>query len=358
MKITSKSIEVAGRTLSLETGRFAAQAVSSVLAKYGETSVLAVVTTGTENHGKDYFPLSVDYQERLYAGGRIKGSRWVKREGRPTDAETLSGRLIDRTIRPLFPKGYKREVQVVVMVLSVDMDNDPDILGSIATSAALTISPIPWEGPVSTVRVGKKGTELIVNPQNTDQVDADLDLVVSSSADLITMIETGAKQVSEDTILNGFKLGLEENKKVINLINELVKAVGQPKEKVQIITSPPDLVKDIKKKGQETLNRYIAHAAQNEGIDMTDILSSLAEGIDEKNQMFIPQIVEEIMRDNIRTNILQKAHRPDGRKLDEIRPLNIEVNVLPRVHGSAIFQRGQTQALVVTTLGAPSSPNH
>ena len=305
MKIISKSMEVAGRTLTLETGRFAAQAVSSVMASYGETSVLAVITTGTENHGKDYFPLSVDYQERLYAGGRIKGSRWVKREGRPTEAETLSARLIDRSIRPLFPKNYRREVQVVVMVLSVDVDNDPDILGCIAASAALAISPVPWNGPISTARVGMEEGKLVAHPKDGNRGGVDLDLVVSSTSDLITMIETGARQVPEETILAGFELGLKENKKTIDLINSLVKEAGQTRETVKSTPLPPELVKDIRKKGQEDINQYIADAAHKEGVDMIEILNSLSEGADEKEKVFIPQIVEELMRDAIRGQILE-----------------------------------------------------
>jgi polyribonucleotide nucleotidyltransferase len=353
MNIITKSTEIAGRTLSFEVGRLAQQATSSVLASYGETTVLAVVTVGSEDHGKDYFPLSVDYQERLYAGGRIKGSRWVKREGRSTDAETLSARLIDRSIRPLFPKDYKREVQVVVMVLAVDMDNEPDVLGSIAVSAALAISPIPWNGPLSTVNIGYKDGQLLVNPMAVDR-PSDLDLVVSSTDKLIMMIEAGAKQVTEDVMQKGFELGLAENKKTIALINDLVKEAGQKKTVVTAKIPPAELVTDIKKKAQKMIDEYISQAASKEGIDMDEMLTALSDGVDDKDKAFIPQIVEDLMHHTIRQNILKNSKRPDGRKLDEIRPLTVEVGVLPRVHGSAIFQRGQTQALTITTLGAPS----
>jgi polyribonucleotide nucleotidyltransferase len=354
MKIITKSVEVAGRTLSLETGRLAAQASSSVLARYGDTTVLAAVTIGTDNHGKNYFPLSVDYQERLYAGGRIKGSRWVKREGRPTDAETLSGRLIDRSIRPLFPKDFRREVQVVVMVLSVDMENDPDILGVIAVSSALALSPVPWAGPVSAIRLGLENGQLIINPSNGNRQKGGLDLVVSSTGKLIVMIEAGAKQITEDIILNGLQSGLNENLKIISLIGELVKEAGLPKISPTPVSPPATLVKEIAKKGQNRINDYISHAASKEGIDMEEILNALGDQVEEKEKVFISQIVEDLMHAAIRKNILDKKNRPDGRKLDEIRPLEIEVGVLPRVHGSALFQRGETQALTVTTLGAPS----
>jgi polyribonucleotide nucleotidyltransferase len=353
MKIISKSTEVAGRTLSLEVGRLAQAATSSVLARYGDTTVLAVVTVGSEDHGKDYFPLSVDYQERLYAGGRIKGSRWVKREGRPTEAETLSARLIDRSIRPLFPKDYKREVQVVVMVLAVDMDNEPDVLGSVAASAALAISPIPWNGPLATVNLGYKDGQLIVNPKSADR-PSELDLVVSSTDKLIMMIEAGSKQVTEDVMFQGLELGLNENKKTIALINELVSVASQKKMSVTHISPPAELVRDLKKKAQGLIDDYISQAATKEGVDMEDVLNTLSDGLDEKDKPFVPQIVEELMHHTIRRNILEKQIRPDGRKLDEIRVLEIAVGVLPRVHGSAIFQRGQTQSLAITTLGAPS----
>ncbi|OGD09042.1 polyribonucleotide nucleotidyltransferase [Candidatus Amesbacteria bacterium RIFOXYB1_FULL_44_23] len=354
MKITTKSLDISGRTLSLEVGRLAEQSTSSVLARYGDTTVLAVVTVGNEDHKKDYFPLSVDYQERLYAGGRIKGSRWVKREGRATDAETLSGRLIDRSIRPLFPKSFRREVQVVVMVLSVDADNDPDILGSIAVSAALSISPIPWNGPISSVRLGEKDGQIEVNPLNGNRTDATLDLVVSSSEHLITMIEAGARQLPEDLILSGLKSGLSQNKEIIALINDLVKTAGQPKWEVKDSEIPETLVKKIKSAAKSEIADLIPSAALHEGNIMGDLIAKLSDGLEEADKSFVPKILEELMHETIRDNILKNSLRPDSRKLDEIRPLDVSVGVLPRVHGSAIFARGQTQALSVTTLGAPS----
>ncbi len=354
MKIITKSTEVAGRTLSLEVGRFAKQADSGILARYGDTMVLAAVTLGSEDHGKDYFPLSIDYQERLYSGGRIKGSRWVKREGRATDAETLSARLIDRSVRPLFPNAYKREVQIVIMVLSIDMDNDPDILGSIAASAALAISPVPWNGPLSTTRVGLVDGQLEVNPKNGHKAGVDLDLVVSSTDKLIMMLEAGGKQIPEDVMLQGMEMGLNENKKVIALINELVAEVGVSKVAAIPVVPPSDLVKELKVKAKDLIADYIAQSATKEGVDMAEMLDKLSQGVDEKDQPFVSPIVEDLMHDTIRQAILEKGQRPDGRKIDEIRPLHIEVGVLPRVHGSAIFERGQTQALTVATLGAPS----
>lgn len=354
MNVITKSIELAGRTLSLEVGRFAPQAGSAVFARYGDASVLATVVMGAEDKKKDYFPLSVEYQERLYAGGRIKGSRWVKREGRPTDADILSGRLIDRSVRPLFPKGFRNEVQVIITVLSADIVNDTDVLGAVAASAALAISPIPWNGPISTVRVGLTEGQPEINPSNGNRTGADLDLVVSSSEKLIDMIEAGANQVPEDQMLAALKAGFAANQQIIGLINELVKTVGKDKIVLPQIEVPAKLISQVEKDIAASVKEYIATFAVKEGGSLNAIVSAAAEKVEEADRAFIPQIVEEYLAKTIRNQILEKQIRPDGRKIDEIRPLNIEVGVLPRVHGSAIFQRGQTQALTVTTLGAPS----
>lgn len=353
-KITRKSIEFAGRTLSFEVGRVAQQATSEVLVRYGDTTVLAAVTTGQEDTKKDYFPLSVDYQERLYAGGRIKGSRWVKREGRSTDAETLSARLIDRSIRPLFPKDFRREVQVVILVLSIDMENDPDVLGIIAASAALATSNIPWSGPVSGVRIGLNNGELVVNPKNGNKSSAELDLVVASTDQLIDMIEAGAKQVPDATVLKALELGFAENAKVVSFINDLVKEVGQTKITLSPKTPPAQLVKSIETKLAPKILEFITHSASHEGGSLNDLIAAASDGLEDADKSFVPGIVESLLHKTIRNRVLSKDERSDDRKLDEVRPLNIEVGVLPRVHGSAIFQRGQTQALTVTTLGAPS----
>src|SRR3989344_5500773 len=201
MKVVSKSIDLAGRGLSLEVGRLGQQGKSAVLARYGDTVVLSTVVVGQEDSKKDYLPLSIEYQERLYAGGRIKGSRLVKREGRPSDEEILSARLIDRSIRPLFPETYKKDVQVMITVLSVDIENDPSVLSAIAASAAIAISSIPWKGPVGTVRVGKKDGTFFTNPLDSEMPFSDMDLVVSTTADSVLMIEAGAKEVDEEAIL-------------------------------------------------------------------------------------------------------------------------------------------------------------
>jgi len=337
-----------------EVGRLAQQATSSVVARYGDSVVFASVVMGREDLTKDYFPLTVEYQERLYAGGRIKGSRWVKRE-RNTDQETLSARLIDRSIRPLFPSNFKNEVQIIVMVLSTDTDNDTDVLAVNAVSAALAISPLPWRGPVGCVRIGMEDGKAVVNPKNGNREGVNLDLVVSSTAQLVPMIEAGANQITEDKMVTAIQAGFEQNKQIIEVINQLVAEVGKDKIVIKLADMDKPFVAEIEKNAQPLVNDYLAEASVKEGNSLEDIIHSLAVGVEDRNKMdWITQIVEEVVGKTIRKNILEKRTRPDGRKLDEIRPLSAEVGVLPRVHGSAIFQRGQTQALTVATLGAPS----
>jgi len=353
MKIVTKSVNISGRTLSFEVGRVAEQAASAVLARYGDSVVLAAVTVGSEDNKKDHFPLSVEYQERLYSGGRIKGSRWIKRE-RNTDEEALSSRLIDRSIRPLFPAWFRNEVQVIVMVLATDIDNDTDVLGINAVSAAIAASPVPWSGPVGAVRIGLTDGQIITNPQNGNREGVDLDLVVSSTSDLIPMIEAGANQIPEDQVIAGITQGLSENKKIVSCINELVAEVGKTKLPVKEKQLDPSLVSQVESSAQKLIDEFITSASLKEGSSVESIIASVSENLDEKQKKDVPAIIEAQIKKTIRRNLLEKSLRPDGRKLDEIRPLHVEVGVLPRVHGSAIFQRGQTQALTVSTLGAPS----
>ncbi len=352
--IIKKTIYFAGRSLTLEVGRLAQQATSAVLATYGETTVLATVVVGAEDLKKDYAPISIEYQERLYAGGRIKGSRWVKREGRGTDAEILAGRVVDRSVRPLFPKNWRREVQIIITVLSVDKVNDPVTVGLVAVSAALSISPITWDGPVAGVRIGLINNELVVSPQN-DQIDqSTLDLFVTSSKDLVVMLEAGSQQVPEDQMFAAIKLGYESAQPVLKLISDLVTEVSPvklPKTKVEY---PAGLVEKVTKKAHQKVVDYITTYSIKEGGDFKGLVAELSADLDDTEKSFVPVILEELFYETIRTNILDKAKRPDGRKMDEIRKLEVSVGVLPRVHGSAIFQRGQTQALTITTLGSPS----
>lgn len=362
-KIIKKSIGLNGRTLSLEIGRFAQQATAAVLARYGDTMVLATVTASAGETSLDYFPLSVEYVERLYAGGRIKGSRWVKREGRPSDDAILAARFIDRSIRPLFPKAYKHDVQVVVTVLSVDGESDPDILGLVATSAALAVSSIPWNGPIGAVRLGyvKSGNNgegaLIINPSLTEQANSEFDFVISSSRGKVVMLEGGFCETPEKLVLEAIAIAKDINAKIIKLINELMQEAGEPK--VTVLEEPlmeellTKVSHDYKKEMEEV---FIKHAAkENSSVEVTALANEIAQAYENKWSLKdVLAALDRLFKQKLRNNVLQHAKRVDGRKLDEIRPLEFEVGILPRTHGSAMFKRGQTQALTVATLGTPS----
>jgi polyribonucleotide nucleotidyltransferase len=366
MEKTSKSVDLSGKLLTLETGKIASQATSAVLGRLGDTMVLVTVVEGGKREDIDYFPLTVEYIERLYAGGRIKGSRWVKREGRPSDDSILIARLIDRSIRPLFPKEYKKEVQIVVTVLSVDGENEPDVLSIITTSAALAISRIPWKGPISATRVGfvKEKTngkgEFLMNPGPGEAEFSELDLVVTQSKEKTLMIEAGALQATEDVVLQSIEKAGDQNKKVIEFIEELVKEIGQEKEKVFEDSKFSELIKRLEKTHKSEILDLIEMRASNESSSgSTELIDKIFE--DEKtlhaeeqiDKKLIAKAVEKILFQGIRDNILKNNKRPDGRGLDQIREISSSVSMLPRTHGSAIFQRGQTQALTVVTLASP-----
>lgn len=356
MKKIESSITLGERKLTLSTGALAEQANASVLATYGETVVLATVVSAPLKVDLGYFPLTVEYQERLYAGGRIKGSRWVKREGRPSDDEILSARLIDRSIRPLFPAGYKKEVQVIVMVLSVDQENDSSILGAIATSAALSLSDIPWGGPTATLRVGMKDSSFVINPTESDMKESDMDLTVSHTKDAVLMIEAKAKEVGEEEILKGLDFAQKEGAKVIDLIGDLVKKSGKKKEEVKDKKINHELLSRVKKLAGDKLEKAVDALALSEGggsEGFSELLLALMDAVSAEEKQYVPEILEKLKKEYIRSNILS-GKRLDGRKHDEIRPLSSQIGVLPRTHGSAIFQRGETQVLSVATLGAPS----
>ncbi|PJE67835.1 polyribonucleotide nucleotidyltransferase [Candidatus Shapirobacteria bacterium CG10_big_fil_rev_8_21_14_0_10_40_9] len=348
MKKISKSIEIGGRTLTLETGGIAYQAQSAVLARYGDTEVLAAVCSGAKREDLDYLPLDIEYVERLYAGGRIKGSRWVKREGRPSDEAILIGRLIDRSLRPLFPKEYLNEIQITIIVLSVDLENNPDALSVIAASAALAISDIPWEGPVGTVRVGLKDGKCFVNPINGELEFSDLDLVVSSTSDEVVMIESSAKQVPEEKFLEAINFGKKEDSKIIDLISSLVKEKGVKKQEIEKEEKTPEVRKKIEKEIRKNLDLIFS-----DKIESFEVKQAILAEVEEGEKKEAGKAFDEIFKSLVRERTLS-GKRTDGRKPDEIRPIEIEVGLLPRTHGSALFSRGQTQVLTVTTLGSPS----
>ncbi|MCL4364249.1 polyribonucleotide nucleotidyltransferase [Patescibacteria group bacterium] len=362
MNIIEESCEIDGQKLTLQFGKLAQAVDTSVYATLGDTAVLVTVAIGPENPNLDYFPLSVEYAEKLYAGGLIKGSRWIKREGRPSDDAVLTGRLIDRSIRPLFPKTYKKQVQVVVTLLSIDGNNAPEILASIATSAALAVSSIPWAGPISTIRIGyvtsseNQETGFVLNPTETEQGFSSLDLVVSSTKEKVLMIETKANMVKDDIIQEGIEMAKKENKKIIDFIEKVVSKVGKKKDVAPEEANHSEILALIKGKYAKPVADAVKQAAETAGSEdkmLQEIVTSIYEDLDKKFD--VKQILATITKnnyENIKKNILQKKARPDGRKVDQVRSLHVEVSVLPRTHGSALFQRGQTQVLSITTLGS------
>ncbi len=349
-------LELAGRKLSIETGRIAQLADAAVLVRYGDTVVLVTACASAEpKEGIDFFPLSVDYEERLYAVGKIPGG-FIKREGRPTEKAILSARLIDRPIRPLFPHGYRNDVQVVATVLSVDQDNLPEIAAMIGSSAALSISTIPFQGPTGSVLVGRVDGELILNPNNEEREKSDLHLVVSGTRDAVMMVEAGAKEVPEDVMLEAIMFAHENIKKIVAFIEEIVAKVGKEKKEYTVFKPEEEIEAAVREYAtQKTLDaiRTPDKLERQEKIDAVKVetLEHFAEIFPEKEKD-IDEVLYDILKEQVRKLITEEGIRPDDRKLDEIRPISCEVGILPRVHGSGLFTRGQTQVLTIATLGA------
>ncbi|OGK34007.1 polyribonucleotide nucleotidyltransferase [Candidatus Roizmanbacteria bacterium RIFCSPHIGHO2_12_FULL_36_11] len=361
MNIIEDSIEINGQKLTLQVGKLATQATTSVYAQLGETCVLVTVTTGNKREEIDYVPLQVEYVEKLYAGGRIKGSRWVKREGRPSDDAILKARLIDRSIRPLFPQSYRKDIQIIITLLSVDGVNSPEILSAITTSAALHFSPIPWRGPISTVRVGYiknngEGT-LLINPTVDDEKYSVMDLIISSLKDRVVMIETKAEEISEKVLIEAVKLAKVENKKIIEFIEKMAKKIGQAKEVVEEAFVDEKILKILKKDYDKHINEMILKKAEKEFDDEEALEVVVNEVLEKYKNEFerktIIKAIDYLSKQKVREEIFKSKKRIDGRSPDQIRELSSEVSVLPRTHGSAIFQRGETQVLSIVTLGAP-----
>lgn len=368
-KIIKKSIEIADRRLTLEIGKVAGQANSAVLARYGDTMVLVTVVASKQPVDLDYFPLRVDYVEKLYAGGRIKGSRWVKREGRPSDEAILKARLIDRSIRPLFPKDYKREVQVTVTVLSVDGENDPDILAINGASAALSISDIPWNGPIGAIRIGyidisknkqaiskEQSHQFIINPTDGEQEYSDMDLVVAASRNKVIMLEGGMNQIEENKVLKAMDTAKTEIKKITDFIDELTQEIGKEKHKYEPEVIDSQLIIKLEKEYSDEIEHLIlARANDEENEESLHLLtSSIADQLKDQDKKSIAKAIQFLFRKKMRHRIIKDNKRIDGRSPEQIRPISGEVGLLPRTHGSAIFSRGKTQALSIVTLAAPS----
>ena len=362
-KLVRKEIELAGRKLVLETGELAGQANGSVLASYGETVVLATAVSQPASPNVDFFPLAVDYEEKLYAGGKISTSRFIKREGRPSEKAVLTSRLIDRSIRPLFPKDYQAEVQVMITALSYDGENDPDIVSLIAASAALSISDIPWNGPLSGLRVGKQNGGYFLNPTEEEKTYSNLDLLVASTADKVVMIETSALELEEAAVVGGLEFGLTEGKKIIKLIEDLVKDTGREKQKYEAQKLDPAIEKSIRDFIASSIMKDFEAKSQDENWFSENLKALEEEFLKEEeakgeenviSSKVLTNLLEDIVTDRLRADILTNKKRPDGRKPDEIRPLSTKVSLLPRTHGSAIFQRGDTQVLSIATLASPA----
>ena len=356
--IQTETIEWAGRTLTLETGRMARQANGAVLATYGETTVLATAVAQKDvKPGVDFFPLTVNYQEKYFAAGKIPGG-YFKREGRPTDKETLTSRLIDRPIRPLFPKGFKNDTQVMITVLSHDLDNDPDVVGMIGASAALCLSGLPFLGPIGAARVGYKDGEYIINPTVGEMDDTELDLVVAGTSDAVMMVESEAKELSEETMLGAVMAGHEAFQPVIDMIIRLAEKAAkdpwefEPEDHSELEATVKALVGDDIAKAYTITNKTERQAAVSAAKEKAVAeLAATEENPDGVDMVVLKDVLKGAEASVVRGGIIKTGKRIDGRSLDQVRPIVSEATVLPRTHGSALFTRGETQALCVVTLG-------
>jgi len=354
--IYSKEIEIGNNKLKIETGRFAKQANGAVMVSYGETFILVSATASKEApKGLDYFPLSVEYREKSFAAGKIPGG-FFKREGKPTEKEILSGRLIDRPIRPLFPDEFKNETQVVAFVYSYDGENDADVLGAIGASAALAISDIPFLEPIGEVRVGRINGEFIVNPTHKQVEESDMELVVAGTESSIMMVEGEAKEVGEEDLLNALKFAHTEIRKIVAAINELRVECGKAKMVVEPKQIDENLLKDVNELAYNKFEELVAtvlakEERANKNSELVEgVLASLSEKYPEQEST-IKEICHDIEKECMRKRILTVGKRLDGRGLTEVRPITVELGVLPRTHASALFTRGETQSLTTLTLG-------
>jgi len=357
--IIKKEIDFAGRKLSLETGKLAPQANMSVLARMGETVVLATAVANEPRDNIDYFPLRVDYEEKLYAGGIIRGSRWVKREGRPTDEATVNSRLIDHAIRPLFPKDFMEDIQVIVTVLSIDKESDPQILSFIAASAVLHASDIPWTGPVAAVRLGLKDDSFVVNPpvNSNGEEDAELDMVISSIGGKVLAIEAEGNEVPEEKLIEGLKFCQEPLAQLAEFIDDFAKAVGKKKYDYESSALPEEMLNSITEFAGEKIKKIVSTPLEK--VDFVDAYQDLLEEVYAKfegkyTKSDMKRAIDEVEKKEIQKLIMEEGKRVDGRGLDEVRSIEIEAGILPRPHGSVFFARGITQALSVVTLGSGS----
>ncbi len=363
MEKTKKySLELGGQTLTIEIGKLAGQANGAVIARLGDTVVLGTATMSkNQKVGADYMPLVVDYEEKFYARGKILGSRFVRREGRPSEEAILNARLIDRALRPLFDQSIRNEIQIVSMVLSVDEKNDPDIIAMIAASIALVISDIPWNGPIAAVRIGRADSKWILNPSFEERLSGIADLVISVSPDLkINMIEAGGSEIKEEDLIAGFEFAQGALKDIVEFIKKIAADFDTPKAPVILASVDDALENEVNKflnkdKALETAIYEKKKGTRLINLDaLKEELKIYIAKIDEAKVKIAENLFEKAIDEMVHKNVLEKELRPDGRSLDELRDLNSEISFLPRTHGSGLFQRGETQVLSALTLGAPS----
>lgn len=350
-------MDLAGRTLTIETGELAKQAGGAALVRYGDTVVLVTATASKEAKDIDFFPLTVDYEEKMYAVGRIPGG-FVKREGRPPETAILHSRLIDRPIRPLFDKGCRNEVHVCATVLSVDQDNAPEICGMIGASAALALSDIPWAGPIAGVRIGRVNGSFVINPTVAQLEATDLNVVVAGTKDAILMVEGGAQEVAEDVLLDAIMTAHEEIKRILSFQEEMVAVAGKEKRVLPTHTLDEDVLAAVKEYAHDALDKAVRCAdKQQRDAQQDEVYADTRVHFEEiypDNMDDVNMALEKMTKEIVRHMITVEKIRPDGRQLDEVRPISVRVGVLPRTHGSGLFTRGQTQVLNICTL-APLS---
>ncbi|OZV12947.1 polyribonucleotide nucleotidyltransferase [Tissierella sp. P1] len=350
--------KLAGRDLTVTIGKVAEQASGACMVQYGDTVVLATTTASKEpREGIDFFPLSVDYEEKLYSVGKIPGG-FIKREGRPSEKAILTSRLIDRPLRPLFPDGYRNDVQVIATVLSVDQDHSPEIVAMIGSSIALSISDIPFNGPTGSALIGLIDGKFIINPTSEERDKSEIHLVVAGTKDAIMMVEAGANEVTEKVMLEGILTAHKEIIELCNFIENIAKEVGKPKKEYNLFRPNEEIKEKIIDFGREKLIDAISTFEKQERLDNIDKVNKEIKDVflEEypESEQDINEIIEDMLKEEVRRLILEEGLRPDNRKVDEIRPITTDVGLLPRTHGSGLFTRGQTQVLTIATLGAIS----
>ncbi len=363
MKEEKFKTKIGGRELSVEARNLAEMANGNVMIRYGDTLVLATSCISRSERDVDFFPLTVDYEEKFYAAGKILGGRYIRRESRPSDEAILTSRLIDRTIRPRFPKNLFREVQVIITCLSWDQENDPDILGLLGASIALSISNIPWSGPIAALRLGKIGDQFVLNPTYEQREESELDLVLTgiekNGEIMINMIEAEAQEVSEETILSAYDFAESELKKIIEFQNEIRKKIGEEKIVLNPPSKDPELEKEIKEfLGNKLEKSFYQLEKKERAKEVDELKEDLAYFIEEKypgtgKAKYAKDFFEKEIDKMVHEKVIKESKRPDSRKLDQVREITCEVGILPRTHGSGLFYRGQTKTLSILTLGAP-----